>query len=519
MDENNKYNYNDNEQSNAIEQNNAAEQNNATEQSNAIEQNNATEQNNANNNLDDFFTNGNKSEDNNKNNNNSYYDNDYNKDPYSYTAKKEGVPKWVIAIVSVILSITFLVAGGFGGYFIGTANKYNSDDMQLTNTLYDMIQQYYYQDISREDFDKAAALGVSSMLDDFSGLMLTDSEPSPLFGVTIVSDTRNHHYIRDFEQNSSAGLTVGTEVSADGKAISSASTNYKIMRGDELYMLNGVNVVGLSRERLNDSSLLGKEASVFVMKRIIEGETTYISFSLEKSFYEDTDAMYTSKGNVGIIDLDTFGGEDISDFEQSVNEFRADGATKLILDLRDNGGGRVEFQTQIATYLIDHSRYDNKDVPINRIVDKNGNVKIYTTDLNKEREFIGTGKVGYELVILVNGNSASASEGLVGAVRAYMPETIVIGEPTYGKGVAQNTIPVPGFNLNLHITIGYYDVPVFVDGTLVWTNYHGTPHKPNEGYLIPSIDVLNPNGTMSNYYNNDITKELAYIAAMRAFDL
>lgn len=486
---------------------------------------NRDEQNNSGNNLDDFYNNtSNSVEDN--NNNNYYNNNNSNRDPYSYATKREGVPKWVIAVVSIILSIALLVAGGFGGYFIGIANRYTDEDMQLANTLYEMIEEFYYEDISRVDFDKAAALGVASMLDDFSGLMLSDSEPSPLFGLSIISDSTNHHYIIEVEPKSNAGLAQGTLVTSKGEAIAGAPSaqKYNMMRGDELHMLNGIKVVGLDRDYLQDESLLGDDDGVFVIKRIVEGETLYIRFSIEKSFYDTTDAMYTSMGNgVGVIDLNTFGGADASDFEFAANEFRKDDtANKLILDLRDNGGGSVSIQSTIATYLIDHSKFDNKSIPINRIVYKDKSVSIFTTDdLTKDNYFVGRDKDAYELVVLVNGSSASASEGLVGVLRAYMPETIIIGEATYGKGVAQMSmpVPVPQCNLTLHLTVGYYDVPVFADDVLVWTNYHERPHQPNKGYLIPSIDPYNPAGTMTNYYNNDITQELAYIAAMEAFGL
>ena len=225
--------------------------------------------------------------------------------------------------------------------------------------------------------------------------------------------------------------------------------------------------------------------------------------------------------NIGMIDLDTFGGSNADDFIAAAEEFAASNNNKLILDLRDNGGGAITILATIASYLIDNNT--GAKLPVIRVVDKHKNEDVFYTDTKNNDLFVGKNKTDYELVVLINNNSASASEGLVGALSAYMPETIFVGEQTYGKGVAQVSYDVPGYNLLLHLTIGYFDVPTATNGTHTgWLNFHEKPMQPTTigttSYKIPSIDPYNSLGQMLNYYNNDITKELAYIKAMEAFN-
>ena len=479
--------------------------------------------------LDDFYTakndDNNQLNSNNKNNSNNNYSNNPDNYPNPYMfVKKDKMPTWVIIVLSLVVSIVLVIGSSFAGYFIGKSNRYTSEDMGLSNQIYDLLDEFYYKDISREEFDKAAALGVSNMLDNFSRLVITGLAEEPKFGFSMSSDSRNYHYINSVEKNSSAGTTVGKLANEKGEVIENAippeGLYMRMARGDLLYMINGHNVVGLDRNVLSNSDLLGKETGTFVVKRDINGAIYYISIDIERSIFTGSDAKYTSMGNdIGMITLNSFAGYDAEDFELAAAEFCSDtSANKLILDLRDNGGGDINNLATIATYLID-SDVHGKKVPINRIIKKDGAELIFTTDnITNSKYFVGRDKANYELVVLINGGSASASEGLVGALRAYMPDTIFVGEETYGKGVAQGGYDIPGYNLRLHMTIGYFDVPIFQGGALVWANYHEDPMQPTKGYMIKSIDPLGGLDQMPNYYNSDITNELAYKKAMLAFE-
>ena len=298
-----------------------------------MEEFNNDNQNNKND-LDDFYTkdsSGDSDKSNNQlNSNTNSYNNDFNNDnkknqyePYPnpyLVVKQDKVPKWVIITVSIIMSLVLLIGGLVGGYFYGLKNRYTGEDMGLSNEIYQLIEDHYYKDMSRVDFDKAAALGVSSMLDDFSGLMLTDSYVDPLFGFSMTSDSRNYHYVNSVEFYSNAGITPGKLCNDLGEIIGNGeipvNLDKTMVRGDMIFMINGINVAGLDRDVLSNDELLGDATSTFVVKRNINDVVYHISFDLEKSHFESRDAVYENMGNnVGMITLNSFAGINANDFE------------------------------------------------------------------------------------------------------------------------------------------------------------------------------------------------------------
>ena len=134
---------------------------------------------------------------------------------------------------------------------------------------------------------------------------------------------------------------------------------------------------------------------------------------------------------------------------------RGNGMKGLILDLRSNPGGSLDAVVKISQKLL----------PEGLIVyteDKYGQRKEYTCDGSKQLEV--------PLVVLINGNSASASEILAGAVKDYGIGTLV-GTTTYGKGIVQSVIPMSDGSA-VKVTISSYFTP---NGN----NIHGTGVEPD----------------------------------------
>ena len=117
--------------------------------------------------------------------------------------------------------------------------------------------------------------------------------------------------------------------------------------------------------------------------------------------------------------------------------------TSLIIDLRDNGGGIVNEATDIANYILD------KDSEIIITVDKNGKEEITKSKDNPI--------INIPIVILVNENTASASEILTGALQDN-EKAIVIGNNTYGKGVIQELYSLKDGS-GLKVTTSEYYTP------------------------------------------------------------
>lgn len=129
---------------------------------------------------------------------------------------------------------------------------------------------------------------------------------------------------------------------------------------------------------------------------------------------------------IGYIKLSQFHSRSAEEINESLNEFiKKDHVKCLILDLRNNGGGDFDVSIAIASIFL-----DGKDVV--SVVDREGNKTIHRAT---------GGKIDLPLVLLVNGDSASASEILAGALKDNK-RALLVGEKTYGKGLVQTVFPL-----------------------------------------------------------------------------
>ena len=126
--------------------------------------------------------------------------------------------------------------------------------------------------------------------------------------------------------------------------------------------------------------------------------------------------------NIGYIQIEDFDGGAAEEFKENYETLESQGATSLIVDIRDNGGGVVDEAIDILEMICD------KGSTLLIETDKDGNE---TKIESKENPIINM-----QMVVLVNENSASASEIFAGALKDYSKATI-IGTQTYGKGVIQ----------------------------------------------------------------------------------
>jgi len=129
---------------------------------------------------------------------------------------------------------------------------------------------------------------------------------------------------------------------------------------------------------------------------------------------------------IGYIKLSQFHSQSAKEMQEAVESFSRDDKVKgLILDLRDNGGGEFEAAVDIADLFLD-------EVPVVTAVDARGNREVYKASM---------GKTPLPLVILVNGDSASASEILAAALQDNKRAALV-GQKTFGKGLVQTVFPL-----------------------------------------------------------------------------
>ncbi len=176
------------------------------------------------------------------------------------------------------------------------------------------------------------------------------------------------------------------------------------------------------------------------------------------------------------VQITTFSDEEVSQkFTDEINELKAQGMKKLILDLRGNPGGYLDQCVEIASHFI-----------------KEGEIVTYTIDKYDQKvvsKSKGGDLLGIPLVVLVDGGSASASEVVTGALRDHQAATI-IGTNTFGKGIVQQLISLPDNEGGLKVTTSKYYTP---NGE----NIHGTG-------IAPEITVEIPQEVLEAEYSRDI---------------
>ena len=185
----------------------------------------------------------------------------------------------------------------------------------------------------------------------------------------------------------------------------------------------------------------GKKMNFKITRRAIKmSEITWYGILNEEG------ARGKELGKIGYINLNTFTGEPAKPMRLAFLDLKKQGAEKLILDLRGNGGGSLSECVDILNMWIPKGQ---------RIVETKGKLKRANNDYKTRMEPVDT---LMPIVVLVNGETASASEITCGALQD-LKRGVIIGTRTYGKGLVQvPNIDLP-YNANLKLTTSRYYLP------------------------------------------------------------
>ncbi len=269
----------------------------------------------------------------------------------------------------------------------------NLDDNELLDGAYhglmsavgDKYTRYYdeeeYQEYRESSTGQYVGIGVTVRLAENGGAEITAVEESgPAY---------------------EAGLSVGDII------IDAEGTDLKQLELEEIVsLIKGEE--GTKVELTYMSAVTGEEKTVSVTRRTIESKT------VESEMWDD---------GIGYILIKSFDGVTTDQFKTALEDLKSQGMEGLVIDLRDNPGGRMDVVQKITNELVPSGI-------ITYTEDKNGNREIY--------ESTDEPCLGLPLVVLVNGNSASASEIMAGAIQD-RGVGILVGTTTYGKGIVQVT--------------------------------------------------------------------------------
>ncbi|MDR1559029.1 MAG: S41 family peptidase [Clostridiales bacterium] len=211
--------------------------------------------------------------------------------------------------------------------------------------------------------------------------------------------------------------------------------------GDKFMKVNGLDVSDAS---LDDVTTMTKgqagTAVRITVYRASEDRTFDVNVVRQKIDIP-TISQKVLEGNIGYIRISAFDRVTVDQFVSAYNELHDGGMRGLIIDLRNNPGGLLDVVTKISDILVPEG------------------IIVYTEDKSGLREYINSDKnaISVPLVLLVNGNSASASEVLSGAVKD-LNVGVLVGTKTFGKGIVQNLYPLSDGSA-VKVTVAKYYTP------------------------------------------------------------
>jgi carboxyl-terminal processing protease len=194
--------------------------------------------------------------------------------------------------------------------------------------------------------------------------------------------------------------------------------------GDQLLAVDGLTITPeMSVSEVRDM-IRGEKGTVVVLTVIHDGETEPVDLAITRDDILDPSVSYRLiEDNIGYIRLSRFSGESSREVGEAISSLLEQGAEKLILDLRNNGGGLLNAAVDVSDHFLTA-----------------GPVLYQISRGEGEREFRSSKETlapDLPLVVLVNGGTASASEIVAGALRDRERATLIGDHRTFGKGSVQ----------------------------------------------------------------------------------
>lgn len=219
--------------------------------------------------------------------------------------------------------------------------------------------------------------------------------------------------------------------------------------GDILMEIDGKDLAGKNNQEVSQMlrGAVGTSFKLKVERPDEKGGTRPLEFNIVRQTIQTPMIPYDTifNKNVGYINLSTFSGTPSKDFKKTFLRLKKEGITSLVIDLRGNGGGRLEEAVEIANFFLPRGKV---------IVTTKGKTKQASNTYKTLREPLD---LDIPITVLVNGGTASASEILSGAFQDF-DRAVIVGSRTFGKGLVQTTRPLP-YGGVMKLTTSKYYIP------------------------------------------------------------
>ncbi len=364
---------------------------------------------------------------------------------------------WVIGIVVVTSIISALTTG----VIVYNNNKLSydltygdlSDDKDLNEFLsvYANILSSYYENVDKGELLDQAIAGMMDYLGDDYTTYLDDETTAELFdslsgeytgiGVSINNTDKSIAEVFDDTPASQAGIQVG----------------------DIIVGFNNIDVTNMGATEV--VKMIKNTTDYFTLQ--LQRGTTVVNVSLknEKLIAPTTDYYMIENTSIGYLSMETFSNTLATQVEKALNDLESNGMTSLIIDLRENTGGYLTAATDVASIFLEKGK---------RIygLEYQNEVTNYNDETREHKE--------YNIVVLINENTASASEILASALKESYGATIV-GETSFGKGKVQQTMQLDDGSM-VKYTSAYWLTPngTCIDGVGISPDYYVTNEQTTD---------------------------------------
>ncbi len=361
--------------------------------------------------------------------------------------KKTGLIIGIIVIILVTATITFSVSAVV---FLGKGffepryeirfepDSVNYENIKKFNLARKVLKEYYYEEVDENVLLEGAVAGMAAYLKDPYTVYYNKEQMEKILEIP--------------KKSEETYVGIGVSIITDKDGLVTVVEPFKdtpayevgIKQGDKIIKVNDEDVTGLQDENAIVKMIRGPENTTVKVTVYRPSELRTIDFDVprKKITVHLNIRSELLEDNIGYIRIISFMDDKIDkEFEQHLKKLLDNKIEGLVIDLRDNPGGYYHKVVAIADRLLPEG------------------LIVYTEDREKkvQEEKSDKKELNIPMAILINENSASASEILAGAIKDHK-KGILVGEKTFGKGLVQNLIPLNDGS-GIKITVSRYFTP------------------------------------------------------------
>ena len=313
--------------------------------------------------------------------------------------------------------ISLVIGGNNGVTAVPKSYLLDDDAVEKLEEIYSYMYLYYYEDFEVEDIQELMYKGVMEGLQDPYSAYYTEEEYEEM-----MINTSGVFY------GIGAGLTQDVEtmeVTISKVYKGTPAEEAGLLNGDKILMVNEIEATSMELDELVQH-IRGEEGTDVHLQIYREATEEVLEFDVTRRnvVIQSIEGEMLEDG-IGYIQITEFQEKTAQQFDAMVADLQTQGMKGLIVDVRANPGGYLDTVVDILDSILPEG------------------LLVYTEDKYGNRQKLSSDASALEipLVVLIDGNSASASEIFAGAIKDYEWGTLV-GTTTFGKGIVQNIIPL-----------------------------------------------------------------------------